>query len=160
MRRPVLSAFALVSALAVPFIAYAWVASYGQVFGVRSGLGRVVVAAGPAGLTFQPGHADNWDFFRAGARSRVAVLGFEFMSGTDVISGPYTIAAVPYWFVLAVAALPAAAWLYLSRRHQRRAASHLCAGCSYDLRATPERCPECGTATPAAKSRGTTGARA
>jgi hypothetical protein len=53
-------------------------------------------------------------------------------------------AIVPYWLALGVTApLPAlAAWLRVRRR--RRARRRLCANCGYDLRATPDRCPECG----------------
>jgi hypothetical protein len=52
----------------------------------------------------------------------------------------------PAWFLFLVVAGPGVligvrAW---RRRQQRRAG--LCAGCGYDLRATPERCPECGRA--------------
>jgi hypothetical protein len=51
---------------------------------------------------------------------------------------------VPLWFfVLAGTILPS---LWLKRRHRdaRRIRLNLCSICGYDLRATPNRCPECG----------------
>jgi hypothetical protein len=51
---------------------------------------------------------------------------------------------VPLWFVLLAVAMTFLASLRL--RRPRSKSPGLCPVCSYDLRATPERCPECGTA--------------
>jgi hypothetical protein len=49
---------------------------------------------------------------------------------------------LPHWFLAVVfAALP----IKWQLRRRRRAAPGLCSSCGYDLRATPDRCPECGT---------------
>jgi hypothetical protein len=50
----------------------------------------------------------------------------------------------PYWVFLVATGLLPAAWLFVRRRVNSRALSGLCADCGYDLRATPEQCPECG----------------
>jgi len=55
------------------------------------------------------------------------------------------LASTPDWLLIPLAAaLP----FVLSRLHARarsRASRGLCVKCGYDLRATPQRCPECGT---------------
>ena len=58
--------------------------------------------------------------------------------------------AVAIWpLALATGALPAwwtVLWALRYRIERRRRREGLCKRCGYDLRASPERCPECGTA--------------
>lgn len=57
-------------------------------------------------------------------------------------------ASVPIWLGIAPGAI--ACGITIARRRRRRCrrqqAAGRCPACGYDLRATPERCPECGTA--------------
>jgi hypothetical protein len=55
---------------------------------------------------------------------------------------------VPLWCLLLAFALIASPGVWSwnrRRRNRRRRIAHRCTACGYDLRATPERCPECGT---------------
>jgi hypothetical protein len=51
---------------------------------------------------------------------------------------------VPCWFAVIAFAAPPAWWYAMRRRRDGRARSGRCRCCGYDLRATPDRCPECG----------------
>jgi hypothetical protein len=50
---------------------------------------------------------------------------------------------IPYWLPTSLTAISALVALRQRLRHER--AVGLCPTCGYDLRATPGRCPECGT---------------
>ena len=48
----------------------------------------------------------------------------------------------PHWLPAVILGVLPGVWL--SARRRKRRTFGMCASCGYDLRATPERCPECG----------------
>ena len=52
---------------------------------------------------------------------------------------------LPLWLPSALFATPPAVWILRRIRRFRRWRRGLCPACGYDVRATPDRCPECGT---------------
>jgi hypothetical protein len=83
----------------------------------------------PADLT--PNLRYGFGLGRAKSRSRDQQLDFKSIT-------------MPFWFpATTLALLPAAEFLRMLHTRRRRAQG-LCPTCGYDLRATPDRCPECG----------------
>ena len=71
-------------------------------------------------------------------------IGFRWYSGVT-----HSSVCFPYWAIVLISTLAPAMWWMGRRRRRERAELELagrCAGCGYDLRATPDRCPECGLA--------------
>jgi hypothetical protein len=72
-------------------------------------------------------------------------LGFAYGTGSG--SG-YTfgyIVVIPYWFTTFVPWMVTAWWIRKLWQSRHAVAAGCCRVCGYDLRATPDRCPECGT---------------
>lgn len=101
-------------------------------------------------LESTPSRTDLWDDDLAGfpgvKRSGGSVIGFGGYA-IDAFGVSARVVTIPLWFVMPVSGA-AAVWLYrISRRKEFGPGQ--CPRCGYDLRATPEKCPECG-ASPAA----------
>ncbi len=107
-----------------------------------------------------------WEFFHSSALASLVLarihttLGFgriKLISVAYADNSPATEAAegihwyFPAWLVVATSILLPTYRIALLANHRRthkRLAHNLCCHCGYDLRATPDRCPECGS-TPA-----------
>jgi hypothetical protein len=74
--------------------------------------------------------------------ARLEFLGFRWLTGNLAPGYSMWSVRIPLWFPASVFALLPALWL---AKRLRRPDNGRCPRCGYDLRATPDRCPECGT---------------
>jgi hypothetical protein len=115
-----------------------------------------------SGSAFTP-QDQNWmNQFRAGSRwgrgafqfSEGPVIVYNRTLGCLEMFGYTHQISLPVWFVMELLAILPALVGWRSRRIRiQRAQKGLCPVCGYDLRATPQRCPECGTVVGEAKLR-------
>jgi hypothetical protein len=99
---------------------------------------------------------------KADARHDWLFLGLEFIDGPDPspqaeayvpaswaryrTAGEYRMLVVPYVYPFGMLGTTSAFFLAAVYRKRGRIRAGHCMQCGYDLRATPRRCPECGTA--------------
>jgi hypothetical protein len=102
------------------------------------------------GVTFVRGyHAYPPPTLRTKTPPNWSFAGFEWTDYKRVDPSGYSVkfedVRVPDWSLVLVSAALPAWWLV---RVSRRGKSKVCRSCGYDLRASPDRCPECGTPVP------------
>jgi hypothetical protein len=144
-------------------IGYGWVVAYTSAsrtcYSATLGAGAVRLMRTNDSRDGEPG----WEAFRAGPSQggfywRSYVFNWdqpphdflEFKWGTLTYAHrrlPATtvsrVVIIPSWFVYGAAAVLPLSWIV--RRRLPRRSDGRCHACGYDLRATPDRCPECGT---------------
>jgi hypothetical protein len=89
-----------------------------------------------------------WDWFRSFARSRYGVGGIEVGLGGSVDPAGVRMSLryfmLPHWLMLLTVGVVGTYAATPTVRSWRRNARGLCPACGYDLRASHDRCPECG----------------
>jgi len=110
---------------------------YFQVSSLKGGLWLHRNAAVPTGFNIRPG---SFQIKVTVGSMPPTTLGFH------ASHGPFQwTAAVPYWAIFLLTALaPATTAARLVRSRFSGVPPGACRHCGYDLRATPDRCPECG----------------
>jgi len=72
-------------------------------------------------------------------------VGYNIFSGGPTLKPRYRVTVIPFWLLAAlVCGLPALWARGFWNNWRRKRNQNLCPVCAYDLRATPQRCPECG----------------
>jgi hypothetical protein len=90
-------------------------------------------------------------FRHGGIDSQFDHFGFAWGGDSHVHGSPHEFewfVSIPDWFLAIVFAAMPIYWLgtrVAVRRRRYRIAHNLCVNCGYDVRASPQRCPECGT---------------
>jgi hypothetical protein len=104
--------------------------------GAGWGITRVELAGGNLAVEWAPRTP-----YRPGWAGQVNRYGFRY----NIYSDGHGYAWAPVWALTAFFGGLTVLAGVLGRTPKRLRGEHACASCRYDLRATPDRCPECGT---------------
>jgi hypothetical protein len=91
--------------------------------------------------------AETEDLIFDGMPERWRLLGVRVGRG-QVFRHNCLLVIVPVWMPTTLFAIVPVLWILRRRRDRMRLRAGLCPSCGYDLRATPDRCPECGAVLP------------
>jgi hypothetical protein len=89
------------------------------------------------------------DLIDRASLSRTSILNrlgfhlFDYDTGFTNYPNRHLLIMVPTWLLSVSLMILPLGWIKQARQHRRVG---YCVSCGYDLRATPDRCPECGTA--------------
>ena len=99
----------------------------------------------PAGVREWAGPGVKFEAMPAQVAPATQAITWGLPRGSPVTAAGYRSLVISWWvLVLGSSMLPAMrAWRWCVRIP--RAEQNVCVDCGYDLRATPDRCPECGT---------------
>ena len=110
-----------------------------------------VVASCPRGWVWEPlvgsTPPEGWMHLTT---EHIDLLGFRYGSEPKYLSSPSAsgrVGVIPFWFLFMLCAILPLRWMLLIRgrwRREKRRKLGLCEHCGYDLRGSPDRCPECG----------------
>jgi hypothetical protein len=65
-------------------------------------------------------------------------------AGIDRVTYVWLLIAISFWWIILTTSVLPGWWAIRRFQSHSRNSADRCIGCGYDLRATPERCPECG----------------
>jgi hypothetical protein len=160
MRRWLLPLVSAISIILCLLLLYTWIRSYLPRYSrLDNNNGRLLILLWDGKLPDDPmwqvHNPDNEQTFELSRlfrqlrrKSDRSWLGFQYTTGSVAGYLDMRILAIPIWFPILLTTIPPAIWLISTRRQRRRKKSNQCLSCGYDLRASKDKCPECGTPIP------------